>query len=325
MFLIDWNKARKLLRTWVSKDDALKILDWAARNRIGHRAFLELGGSELLGGAVRNAAPNRIGFGERLDRALGRTTAIEFLKAALRDATEGLLAGRSVRVVRDQIEADLVRHLDRADGALLGIVLRQLGLAHDIAAALSRDLGAFQSGLTGGRELLAARAARIEQKADRIAIEARQEIARLNAEPLIAQLVDRVEETVDELEQAAFIASLAPAAMPADLLAALADLCNVAIGAIEAAASGLAAAADVPEGRRVDSDDALAAVLRLMDAEHAADAQERRITTLVFTGTFDVATSLAALELARAVERATDRMASFGHLLRQYILIDLAG
>ena len=325
VFLIDWNKARKLLRTWVSKDDALKILDWAARNRIGHRAFLELGGSELLGGAVRNAAPNRIGFGERLDRALGRTTAIEFLKAALRDATEGLLAGRSVRVVRDQIEADLVRHLDRADGALLGIVLRQLGLAHDIAAALSRDLGAFQSGLTGGRELLAARAARIEQKADRIAIEARQEIARLNAEPLIAQLVDRVEETVDELEQAAFIASLAPAAMPADLLAALADLCNVAIGAIEAAASGLAAAADVPEGRRVDSDDALAAVLRLMDAEHAADAQERRITTLVFTGTFDVATSLAALELARAVERATDRMASFGHLLRQYILIDLAG
>ncbi|MFN4924347.1 hypothetical protein [Bradyrhizobium sp.] len=325
VFLIDWNKARKLLRTWVSKDDALKILDWAARNRIGHRAFLELGGSELLGGAVRNAAPNRIGFGERLDRALGRTTAIEFLKAALRDATEGLLAGRSVRVVRDQIEADLVRHLDRADGALLGIVLRQLGLAHDIAAALSRDLGAFQSGLTGGRELLAARAARIEQKADRIAIEARQEIARLNAEPLIAQLVDRVEETVDELEQAAFIASLAPAAMPADLRAARADLCNVAIGAIEAAASGLAAAADVPEGRRVESDDALAAVLRLMDAEHAADAQERRITTLVFTGTFDVATSLAALELARAVERATDRMASFGHLLRQYILIDLAG
>ena len=71
--------------------------------------------------------------------------------------------------------------------------------------------------------------------------------------------------------------------------------------------------------------DQLAAVLRRMDAEHAADAQERRITTLVFTGTFDVATSLAALELARAVERATDRMASFGHLLRQYILIDLAG
>ncbi|MFC5322220.1 hypothetical protein [Bradyrhizobium oligotrophicum] len=325
VFLIDWNKARKLLRTWLSKDDAIRILDWAARNRIGHRAFLELGGNELLGAAVRNAAPHRIGFGERLDRALGRTAAVEFLKAALRAATEGLQAGRSVRLVRDQIEADLVRHLDRADGALLAIVMRQLGLAHDLAAALSRDLSALQSGVSGDRKLLAARASRIEQKADRIAIEARQEINRLKAEPLIAQLVDRVEETVDELEQAAFIASLAPAAMPPTLSAALAELCKVAIGAIEAAASGLAAAAEVPEGRRADSDDALAAVLRLMDSEHAADAQERAITALVFTAGFDVATSLSGLELARAIERATDRLASFGHLLRQYVMIDLAG
>ncbi len=38
-FLIDWNKARKVLRTWVSKGDAVHILDWAARNRVGHRGF----------------------------------------------------------------------------------------------------------------------------------------------------------------------------------------------------------------------------------------------------------------------------------------------
>ncbi|MFX4717820.1 hypothetical protein ABTB07_23255, partial [Acinetobacter baumannii] len=56
VFLIDWNKARKLLRNWVSRDDAARILEWAARHRIGHRAFLELGGGELLGAAVRNAA-----------------------------------------------------------------------------------------------------------------------------------------------------------------------------------------------------------------------------------------------------------------------------
>ena len=42
VFLIDWNKARKLLRNWVTKDDAVRILGWAARHRIGHRAFLEL-------------------------------------------------------------------------------------------------------------------------------------------------------------------------------------------------------------------------------------------------------------------------------------------
>ncbi len=69
VFLIDWNKARKLLRDWVAKEDAVRILDWAARQRSGHRAFLELGGNELISTAVRNAAPARIGFGERLDQA----------------------------------------------------------------------------------------------------------------------------------------------------------------------------------------------------------------------------------------------------------------
>jgi len=33
---------------------------------------------------------------------------------------------------------------------------------------------------------------------------------------------------------------------------------------------------------------------------------------------------LAALELARAMERATDRLAGFGHLLRRHVLADLS-
>jgi hypothetical protein len=65
VFLIDWTKARKLLRSWVAKEDAARILDWAARHHLGHRAFLELGGKELIGAAARNAVPSRIGFGKR--------------------------------------------------------------------------------------------------------------------------------------------------------------------------------------------------------------------------------------------------------------------
>jgi uncharacterized protein Yka (UPF0111/DUF47 family) len=324
VFLIDWNKARKLLRNWVAKDDAARILEWAARHRVGHRAFLELGGNELLGSAVRNAAPSRIGFGERLDQALGRDAAIDFLKTALRASTDALLAGHSVRMVRDQIEADLVRHLERVDGALLAAVLRQLGLAHDLVAAVSRHIATLQAGRPADGKLLTRRASHIEQKADRIAIEMREEAIRLNARPTIGQLIDRAEEAIDELEQAAFIASLMPELIDPALLDALAQLCTIAMTATEVAASGLAAATDVPEGRRADSEDALAAVTRLLDAEHEADAQERATTALVFAGGFDVATSLSVLELARAIERATDRFASFGHLLRRHIMIDLA-
>ena len=324
VFLIDWNKARKLLRSWVAKDDATRILDWAARQRIGQRGFLELGGNELIGAAVRNAAPTRIGFGERLDQALGRNAAVDFLKTAMRVSTEALSAGRSVRLVRDQIEADLVRRLERVDSALLATVLRQIGLAHDITAAIAHHVAALQGGRPIDGKLLAVRAGQIERKADRIAIEARKEAARLNAGAIIEQLVDRVEEAVDELEQAAFIASLAPAGIDAALLTALAELCAVAMTATEAAASGLAAAIEVPEGRRADSEDALNAVIRLIDAEHAADARERDVTTRVFAGGFDVATSLSVIELARAIERATDRLAGFGHLLRRHIMTDLS-
>jgi uncharacterized protein Yka (UPF0111/DUF47 family) len=324
VFLIDWNKARKLLRSWVAKDDAGRILDWGARQRIGHRAFLELGGNELIGGAVRNAAATRIGFGERLDQALGRNAAVDFLKTAMRVSTEALSTGRSVRLVRDQIEADLVRRLERVDSALLAIVLRQVGLAHDVATAIAQHIAALRAGRPIDGKQLAARAGLIERKADRIAIEARNEASRLNAGPVIEQLVDRVEEAVDELEQAAFIASLAPPGIAPALLSDLSELCAVATAATEAAACGLAAAIEVPEGHRADSEDALAAVVRLMDAEHAADARERDVTARVFAGGFDVATSLSVIELARAIERATDRLAGFGHLLRRHIMTGLS-
>jgi uncharacterized protein Yka (UPF0111/DUF47 family) len=324
VFLIDWNKARKVLRTWVSNSDAVHLLDWAARHRFGHRAFLELGGSELVAAAVRHAAPNRIGFGERLDRVLGRDAAVGFLKTVLRVSTEGLLQGRSVRLIRDRIEADLVRHLERIDSPLLAIVIRQAGLARVVASEIARYLAGRQAGRQLDGNALAARARRIEEKADRIAIEARNEIARLEAGPVIEQLVNRVEEAIDELEQAAFIASIMPADLRAGVFKPLADLCSAAVSAAEAAGSGADAAAEVPEGKRVDTEDALAAVNRLIDIEHLADAAEREVTTLVLRGGLALPASLAVLELARAIERATDRLAGFGHLLRQHVLADLS-
>ena len=324
VFLIDWNKARKLLRNWVTKEDAARILDWGARQRIGHRALLELGGNDLIGAAVRNAAPSRIGFGERLDQALGRNAAVDFIQSAMRVSTEALNGGRSVRLVRDQIEADLVRHLERADSALLGSVLRQMALAHDIIAAIAGHMATMRAGQTADGERLTARAGLIERKADRVADDARKEAIRLAAGSIIEQLVDRVEDTIDELEQAAFIASLAPADMDTRLLSKLTELCSVGTIATEAAASGLAAAIDVPNGLRMDTEDTLNAIVRIIDAEHAADRCEREIITLIFTGHFDVSTSLCAIELARAVERATDRLAGVAHLLRRHIMADLS-
>jgi uncharacterized protein Yka (UPF0111/DUF47 family) len=324
VFLIDWNKARKVLRNWVSKADAISVLDWGARHRVGHRGFLALGGDELVASAVHHATPTRIGFGERLDRALGRDAAVDFLKTVLRVSAEALLEGGSIRLARDRIEADLVRHMQRVDRLLLAIVIRQAGLARDIAGGIAQFIAERQAGRPYDGAAMAATAQHIEEKADKIALDARQEIERFEADPSIERLVNQAEQTIDELEQAAFIASLVPADIPPDLLAPLADLSAAAIIGAEAAVTGASATADVPDGRRIDSEDAFAAIAQLIEAEHQGDKAERVITALVLRNGFELKTALSVLELARAIERATDRFAGFGHLLRARVLEDLA-
>jgi len=324
VFLIDWNKARKVLREWVSKTDAIRVLTWAAQHRIGHRAFLELGGGELVAAAVNHATPARIGFGEHLDRALGRDAAVDFLKTVLRVSTEALLQGSSVKLARDRIEAALVGHLQRVDRMLLAIVIRQAGLAREIATGIACFIAERQARRAFDAAALTGRARHIEEKADRIASEARSEIARFAAGREIERLINALEDAIDELEQAAFVASFVPSETPAGLLQPLAELCAAAVAGAKAAAIGAAAAAEAPDGHRIDSEDALAAVGRLIDVEHQADTAERSVTACILTGEFNLNTALSVLELARALERSTDRMAAFGHLLRDYVLADLS-
>jgi len=324
VFLIDWNKARKVLRNWVSKGDAIEILDWAARHRVGHRGFLELGGADLVASAVQHATPARIGFGDRLDAVLGRKGAVDFLETVLRCSAEALLEGGSVRLARDRIEADLMRHLQRVDGLLLNIVIRQAGLALEIATGISEFIAAQQGGRAFRRDALAAHARRVEEKADKITVEARGEIARFAAAPVMEQMVNYVEQAIDELEQAAFVSSLLPPQLTAELLAPLAELCAATVAGAEAVAAGAAAASDVPDGQRTDSEDALKAIGQLIVAEHRGDNAERALTAIILRGDFELKRALPVLELARALERATDRFAGFGHQLRRHVLADLA-
>ena len=328
VFLIDWNKARKSLRTLVDGQGAVRVLDWAARHEIGHRAYLECGGADLVAAAVRHAASSRIGFGERLAAVLGHDIALDFLKAVLRVSMEGLRDGRSSRLVRDTIESELVRHLDRSDSAMLAIVLRQVALARDIAVAIAEHVAEHADGAgpregTASESVLAARARRIEEKADRIAVDARAVVQRLNASPTIVQLVDTAEETVDDLERAAFVASLAPTVVDPAFVGPLAALAEAVVCGTEAAVSGIDAAAEISYGRRADVDDAFDATRRLIDLEHAADDSERIVTGLVL-GNNAAGEALCLLELARAIERATDRLARIGHLVHEHVMADLS-
>jgi len=48
VFLVDWNRARKRLRSFVDGPSSLELLRWAAEQAVGHHAFLALGGERLV-------------------------------------------------------------------------------------------------------------------------------------------------------------------------------------------------------------------------------------------------------------------------------------
>jgi len=136
VFLIDWNKGRKALQTFVGKNASIELLKWAANNEVGHRAFLELGGADLVFDVVRHVAAGRVPYGARLDTVLGPEESVDFLRRVLKEASRGLLAGHSARLIRDQLQADLAQRFETVENSVLAIIERHLGLSHTLASAI---------------------------------------------------------------------------------------------------------------------------------------------------------------------------------------------
>ena len=226
--------------------------------------------------------------------------------------------------MREALEAELVGRLERTESTLLTTIVRQMGLARDIAVDVREALAAPQTDATSA-SACAARARRIERKADGIAVEARGAILRSQASPTIARLLDTAENAIDELEQAAFFASLVPSKLAPAVQTPLAELCDAAVAGVEAAAKGLEAAAAAPDGDSLDSSEALGATDRLAELEHVADGAERAVTIAVLKNGGDIGAALSVLELARALERATDQISALGHQLHQHVMADLSG
>jgi hypothetical protein len=173
VFLIDWNKARKALQTFIGKAAAVDVLTWAATHDHGHRAFLELGGIDLIFEAIRRVAAGHIPYGARLDETLGASESAEFLRRVLRQASQGLLAGRSTRLIRDEVQADLSQLFDTAESAVLTTLVRHLGLSRMLAGAIADVFAPKGLVPEADRAALALKSKRIEEKADRLTLSAR--------------------------------------------------------------------------------------------------------------------------------------------------------
>lgn len=325
VFLIDWNKARKALQSFVDKREAIDILSWAAVHDQGHRAFLELGGTDLVFEAIRRTAVGRIPYGTRLDTTLGAAECAKFLQRVLRQTSEGLRAGRSLRLIRDEVQAELAQLFDTAEAAVLTLMVRHLGVTRTLAAEIADRLGNEGDGSDADRRRLARRAKQMEGKADRLTLQAREMCARMHDGETLRLTVDEIENATDALDEAAFLWTLTPASdRPADDTT-LADLAEIVLDSISQLVRAAEAAARLPQGSRQDSAAALQAIDAVMLAERRADEAERTATgALMAVPATDARSLVLGLELARALEGATDHLAHAALSLRERVLGELS-
>lgn len=326
VFLIDWNKGRKALQTFIGRNAAVDLLIWAAKHDFGHRAFLDLGGVDLIFEAVHRAAVGRIPYGVRLDEALGTAECVEFLQRVLRDTSQGLVVGRTARLIRDEIQADLSRRFETAESSVLMVLVRHLGLSRGLAGAISDGLAAPGSASPAQRRAFAVRAKQIEEKADRLTVVARDIAARIHEPGMLRPVIDEIENATDALEEGAFLLSLVPEGEASTLaVAPLVGLSEIVIGSAGDLVRAVEAASRLPNGERADAVASLQAIDAVVTAERSADDAERdTLAALMANPSSDARLLVLGLEITRALEAATDHLAHAALSLRDRVLEELS-
>ncbi len=323
VFLIDWNHTRKLLREFLRKDDGVRLLKWAAENNIGHRGFLMLGGERLLYEAIE-FAQQTIHYGEKLHEALGAEQAVDYLKFVLRTVTEGLIAGRSERFIRDEVKTELARRFRGAQESLLSIASSHAALVFELATGLRDGLLRFGE---GGHDFDAAasRAQHWEQEADALVNRVRSLVRRMHKPEIYRDLLHEADDAADALEEAAFIAAFLPKLQTSpDLLAPVGRLAELLVEGAQELVKLFGAAAQVRrDGAREDFDDFLQAVDRLTAIEHETDKVERTARGLLLMEAPDFRVLELVGTLARLLEEAADALSRTALMLRDHLVNDV--
>lgn len=323
VFLIDWNRARKRLQKLAAKQVCLDVLDWAAANNVGHMGFLKLGGEQLVFDALGLVAQGSLPWGGQLADVLGEARTAEFLKFTLQTAAEGLLAGRSDALIRDEIRAELRRYFETMQEGILAVAAEHAGLIVELAMAARDSL--LLGALAGDREYLdraARRAKAWEHRADELVNKCR--AARgwrgETSQPLI-ELVRTADDAADKLEEAVFLINLLPSAAAADgSVTSLQELSGLLVEGAREYLKAVENARFVHRGSaRERIEDFLEAVDHTLLVEHQADDAHRRAKSGIVTFSGDFKELHLFMEIADSLEEAADVLMHSALNLRDYV------
>lgn len=309
VFLIDWNRARKELRSFMRNPDAVALLEWAAAEEIGHRGFLLLGGAQLITEAIDMAPKGQIHYRERLSSVLGAMKTRQYFEWVLRTATTGLLANQSRILLRDEVKAELLRYFRTLDEDLLAMCAEQASFLVEVASSVEETLTGLLEGEEQGLAARnAVRAKRWEKDSDEIVAQVRSITRRAETSSLFRSLVGVTDDAVDALEDASFSLTLgAEHVHSPKILATLAGLAQLAReGAEEFLKSVQAIGLLGPASREEEMQGFLASVDRVFALEEAADAALRGARQSIWNESSDFKEANLALEIAGFIESSTN-------------------
>jgi len=324
VFLIDWNRARKQLRAFLPGAARVDLIAWAAAEDVGHRAFLELGGSRLVNQAIEATDGSALHFGDRLSDVLGVAETVQFLRFVLRAATDCLRARRSPSLLRDRIRAELGRHFSNERLRLLRVAADHAGLIFELAS-LVRD-GVLARG-TADMTQAQNRARGFEHDADRIVAAVFEAVRRRPDHAAFGPLLHDADDAADELEEAVFLLGLLAESCPSNAaVEELNDLAAILLDASQEWLKALLHAAHAEDKSAAeDADDFLVAIDRIAVLEHAADDAERALTAAAVREAADFRQLHLCTALGARLEAAADALKRASLMLRDSLLQEVLG
>jgi uncharacterized protein Yka (UPF0111/DUF47 family) len=328
VFLIDWNRARKRLLPFVSKEGAIAVLNGAAQAEVGHMAWLKAGAEHLIFEAMQAAGVGAFRIGDRLDEVLGEPEAQAFLLDVMRLASDALLRGQPVAMVADETRLLLSRQVQRRTTEF-DLLDDHAAYCQALAQAVSDALAHGHDGLREGAADLAAKAKAWERRADHLVMQARKEAERQPRWLPIARLLALADDVADALEEAAFMMNLIAdhhqKGWTSEVRQALARLAQTVLQATQDHIKALAIARTLSnQSDTADSDAFLAATWNVLKAERQCDELLRQARRIILHTITDAPSLMLANDLAMTLELASDRLLSAGYGLRD-VVFDKAG
>jgi uncharacterized protein Yka (UPF0111/DUF47 family) len=320
VFLIDWNRARKRLLNFVSKEGAVAVLTAAAQAEVGHMAWLKAGGEQLIFTAMQGAGVGAFRIGDRLDDVLGDAPAQNLLLEVMRLATQALLRGQPTALVADETRLLLARQVQRRTTEF-DLLDEHAAYCHALAQGVSDALAHGHDGLRDAAQELAARAKAWERRADHLVMQARDEAERLPRWQPIARLLAQSDDVADALEEAAFLMTLIADhhqhGWNHEVRQILSRLAQTVLQAVQDHIRALSIARTLgSDSELTDNDAFLGATWAVLRAERQCDELLRHARRILLQEIDDAPSLMLANDLAQTLELASDRLLSAGYGLR---------